>query len=99
MMKSRTVSSNIPKLSLSLLTNSNLFLQEYSIPSIQAIDLNRSLSRLYLHQTCTLQCVAPQFQMNKQQSSKNFSGISYPNINPTLHPDAKLSIYCQNQSL
>nr|POE74900.1 hypothetical protein CFP56_22098 [Quercus suber] len=36
MKKSRTVSSNIPKLSLSLLTNPNLFLQEYSIPSIQA---------------------------------------------------------------
>ena len=35
-MKSRTVSSNIPKLSLSLLTNPNLFVQEYSIPSIQA---------------------------------------------------------------
>ncbi|KAF3947837.1 hypothetical protein CMV_026088 [Castanea mollissima] len=81
MMKSRTVSSNIPKLSLSLLTNSNLFLQEYSIPSIQAIDLNRSLSRLYLHQTHS---VAPQFQMNKQPSSKNFSGISYSNINPTV---------------
>ena len=29
-------------------------------------------------------CVAPQFQMNKQQSSKNFSGIFYPNINPTV---------------
>ena len=28
--------------------------------------------------------VAPQFQMNKQQSSKNFSGIFYPNINPTV---------------
>ena len=28
--------------------------------------------------------VAPQFQINKQQSSKNFSGIFYPNINPTV---------------
>ena len=28
--------------------------------------------------------VASQFQMNKQQSSKNFSGISYPNINPIV---------------
>ena len=29
--------------------------------------------------------IAPQFQMNKQQSSKNFSSISYPNINPTVY--------------
>ena len=39
MKKSRTVSSNIPKLSLFLLTNPNLFVQEYSIPSIQATGL------------------------------------------------------------
>ena len=39
MKKNRTISSNIPKLSLSLLTNPNLFLQEYSIPSIQATGL------------------------------------------------------------
>ncbi|KAK9985072.1 hypothetical protein SO802_034597 [Lithocarpus litseifolius] len=43
MKKSRIVSSNIPKLSLSLRTNPNIFLQEYSIASIQATDLNRSL--------------------------------------------------------
>ncbi|KAK7831488.1 hypothetical protein CFP56_027270 [Quercus suber] len=28
--------------------------------------------------------VAPQFRMNKQQSFKNFSGIFYPNIDPTV---------------
>ena len=33
----------------------------------------------------TADSIAPQFQMNKQQSSKNFSVISYPNINPTVY--------------
>ena len=64
MKKSHTVSSNIPKLSLSLLTNPNPFLQEYSIPSIQATGLFFNSIffqfKIYVFVSCSLYIWIPQ---------------------------------------